>query len=80
MPHQPLATAPAVRVIGIDLGGADRMAFPFDWHKGLIAEFVEAVRAGRDPQSNGDTALDVHRLIDALLQSSREGRQVAVAR
>ncbi len=61
-------------------GGADRMAFPFDWHKGLIAEFVEAVRAGRDPQSNGDTALDVHRLIDALLQSSREGRQVRVAR
>lgn len=61
-------------------GGADRMAFPFDWHKNLIAEFAEAVQAGRDPQSNGDTALQVHRLIDALLQSSREGRQVAVAR
>lgn len=61
-------------------GGADRMAFPFDWHRELIAEFVAAVRAGRDPISNGDTALDVHRLIDALLQSSREGRQVAVAR
>jgi UDP-N-acetyl-2-amino-2-deoxyglucuronate dehydrogenase len=60
-------------------GGADRMAFPFDWHKGLIADFVDAVEAGRDPQSNGRTALQVHRLIDALLRSSREGRAVEVA-
>jgi UDP-N-acetyl-2-amino-2-deoxyglucuronate dehydrogenase len=59
-------------------GGADRMAFPFDWHKGLIADFVASVRAGRDPQSSGDTALEVHRLIDALLLSHREGRQVDV--
>lgn len=59
-------------------GGADRMKFPFDWHKGLIEDFVDAVRAGRDPQSNGQTALKVHRLIDALLQSSREGRMVDV--
>jgi UDP-N-acetyl-2-amino-2-deoxyglucuronate dehydrogenase len=60
-------------------GGADRMAFPFDWHKGLIQDFVDAVEAGRDPQSNGQTALKVHRLIDALLQSSRDGRAVDVA-
>lgn len=60
-------------------GGADPMAFPFDWHQAQIAEFVDAARAGRDPLSNGRTALRVHRLIDALLASSREGRQVAVA-
>ncbi len=60
-------------------GGADRMAFPFAWHQAQIAEFVDAVQAGRDPYSNGDTALRVHRLIDALLLSSREGRQVEVA-
>lgn len=59
-------------------GGADPMAFPFDWHQAQIVDFVEAVRAGRDPLSNGRTALRVHRLIDALLASSREGRQVAV--
>jgi UDP-N-acetyl-2-amino-2-deoxyglucuronate dehydrogenase len=59
-------------------GGADRMAFPFDWHMGLIADFVASVQAGRDPQSSGDTALVVHRLIDALLLSAREGRQVDV--
>jgi predicted dehydrogenase len=60
-------------------GGADPMAFPFDWHKAQIIEFVDAVRAGRDPASNGHTALGVHRLIDALMQSSREGRRVMVS-
>lgn len=60
-------------------GGADPMAFPFDWHQAQIAEFVDAVRAGREPLSNGKTALRVHRLIDALLASSREGRQLPVA-
>jgi predicted dehydrogenase len=59
--------------------GADPMAFPFDWHKAQIAEFVEAVQAGREPASTGRSALAVHRLIDALLRSSREGRLVAVS-
>jgi UDP-N-acetyl-2-amino-2-deoxyglucuronate dehydrogenase len=59
-------------------GGADPMAFPFDWHKAQIADFAEAVRAGRQPRSTGRTALAVHRLIDALLRSAREGRRVEV--
>jgi predicted dehydrogenase len=59
-------------------GGADPMAFPFDWHKALIADFVDAIRTGRQPLSTGRTALEVHRLIDALLASAREGRRVAV--
>lgn len=59
-------------------GGADPMAFPFDWHKSQIADFAEAVRAGRPPLSNGHTALHVHRLIDALMRSSGEGRRVVV--
>ena len=59
-------------------GGDDRMAFPHDWHRAQIAEFVEAVEAGRDPASSGRTALEVHYLIDALLASSREGRAVSV--
>lgn len=61
-------------------GGADPMAFPFDWHKAMITDFVAAVRAGRDPTSNGRTALEVHRLIDALIESSRSARSVNVAR
>ena len=60
-------------------GGADPMAFPFDWHKALIADFVTAVRAGREPVAQGRDALAVHRLIDALLESSREGREARVA-
>ncbi|WP_338721861.1 Gfo/Idh/MocA family oxidoreductase [Devosia sp. XK-2] len=59
-------------------GGADPMAFPFDWHMAQIAEFAEAVQAGRPPVSTGRTALDVHRLIDALIRSGKEGRRVAV--
>jgi predicted dehydrogenase len=59
-------------------GGADPMAFPFDWHQAQIAEFADAVRAGRQPVSTGRTALAVHRLVDALIRSSREGRRVTV--
>jgi UDP-N-acetyl-2-amino-2-deoxyglucuronate dehydrogenase len=59
-------------------GGADPMAFPFDWHAAQIAEFADAVRAGRDPVSNGHTALLVHRLIEAMMVSAREGKRVVV--
>lgn len=59
-------------------GGADPMAFPFDWHMAQIAEFAEAVQGGRQPASTGRTALQVHRLIDALVYSGREGRRVEV--
>lgn len=59
-------------------GGADPMAFPFDWHAAQIAEFADAVRHGRDPLSNGHTALRVHRLIDAMMRSANEGRRVTL--
>jgi predicted dehydrogenase len=54
-------------------GGADPMAFPHDWHREQWRDFIAAIRDGRAPLSNGDTALRVHRLIDALLASSRNG-------
>lgn len=59
-------------------GGADPMAFPFDWHMAQIADFADAVQDGRQPVSTGRTALAVHRLIDALIRSGREGRRVTV--
>ncbi|MEM9104308.1 MAG: Gfo/Idh/MocA family oxidoreductase [Pseudomonadota bacterium] len=59
-------------------GGADPMAFPHDWHRDLIAAFVEAVREGREPIASGREALRVHRLIDALVESSRSGRTIEV--
>ena len=60
-------------------GGADPMAFPSDWHRDLIADFVAAVQAGRPPRVTGRQALDVHRLIAAIEASSAEGRAVHVA-
>ena len=59
-------------------GGADPMAFPSDWHRDLIADFMDAVETGREPAVTGRAALAVHRLIDALIASSGQGRQMAV--
>jgi len=59
-------------------GGADPMAFPFQWHQAQIAEFADAVQQGRQPVSTGHTALNVHRLIDALIRSGKEGKRVEV--
>lgn len=59
--------------------GADPMAFPHDYHRGVIGDFIEAIATGRQPKVNGAEALKVHRLIDALLASGASGRPVAVA-
>lgn len=59
-------------------GGADPMAFTHEWHRDVIADFVDAVRVGRPPCVSGREALNVHRLIDALVSSSREKRAVSL--
>ncbi|WIY53023.1 Gfo/Idh/MocA family oxidoreductase [Devosia sp. YIM 151766] len=59
-------------------GGADPMAFPFDWHMAQIVDFADAVQQDRQPVSTGHTALAVHRLIDALIRSGKEGRRIEV--
>lgn len=47
--------------------GADPMAFPHDWHRDLLADFVEAIEKNRPPRVSGEEALKVHRFIDSLL-------------
>jgi predicted dehydrogenase len=47
--------------------GADPMAFPHDWHRGVLADFLDAIERGRAPRVNGEEALQVHRFIDLLL-------------
>jgi UDP-N-acetyl-2-amino-2-deoxyglucuronate dehydrogenase len=47
--------------------GADPMAFPHDWHRGVLADFLDAVERDRPPCVSGAEALRVHRFIDALL-------------
>lgn len=60
-------------------GGADPMAFSCEWHQALIADFADAVRAGRDGAVTGKAALEVHRLIDAMARSSAAGEKVMVS-
>jgi predicted dehydrogenase len=58
--------------------GADPMAFPHDYHRDLIADFLDALDKDREPEVSGAEALKVHRLIDALLASGDDGRPVTV--
>ncbi len=58
--------------------GANPMDFPHDWHRALISDFLDAISENRSPRVSGREALKVHRLIDALLESGRDGGPVAV--
>ena len=58
--------------------GADPMAFPHDYHRDLIADFLDALDAGRKPCVGGMEALRAHRLIDALLAAGRSRGRVPV--
>ena len=49
--------------------GADPMAFPHDWHRSLLADFLDAIDQRREPRSSGRETLRVHRLIERILQS-----------
>ena len=60
--------------------GADPMAFPHDYHRAVMADFVAAIREGRAPKVTGEEALKVHRLIDALIETGRTGAPVKVVR
>ncbi len=59
--------------------GADPMAFPHDYHRAVMADFIDAIATGRAPKVSGDEALRVHRLIDALIETGRAGRPVRIA-
>lgn len=50
--------------------GADPMAFPHDWHRGVLEDFLEAIEKNREPRISGAEALKVHRFIDRILQSA----------
>src|ERR671919_1745734 len=47
--------------------GADPMAFPHDWHRGVLTDFLDAIEKNREPRVDGAEALKVHRFIDSLL-------------
>lgn len=59
--------------------GADPMAFPHDYHRAVMADFIAAIAEGRDPRITGEDALKVHRLIGALIETGRTGQPVTLA-
>jgi predicted dehydrogenase len=59
--------------------GADPMAFPNDWHRSVIADFLDALDEKRAPMISGREALKVHRLVDAMLEAGKTGGTVRVA-
>lgn len=60
--------------------GADPMAFPHDWHRSAIENFLDALDERRQPRITGREALNVHRFIDALIEAGRTGGSVPVAK
>lgn len=73
------ASREVIGAMGGGGGGADPMAFPHDWHRGVIEDFLDAVAQDRAPAIPGHEELRVHRLIDALLRSAREHRTISPA-
>lgn len=59
-------------------GGADPMAFPHDWHRDLIDNFVKSVQNNYNSLISGEEALNVHELIDALIESSNKGKLITI--
>jgi predicted dehydrogenase len=62
--------------IGQGGAGADPMAFPNEYHRALISDFLHAIAEERDPAIPGEEALKVHRVIDAILESAQTGGMV----
>ena len=54
------------------------MAFPNDWHRGVLADFLDAIEQSASRRASGEEALKVHRLIDALLAAGNSDGKIAV--
>jgi len=61
-------------------GGADPMAFAHDAHRAVLTEFLDAIDDRRAPVNSGRSALAVHELIAALLESSQRRAPVVLGR
>ncbi|WP_298261160.1 Gfo/Idh/MocA family oxidoreductase [uncultured Litoreibacter sp.] len=59
-------------------GGADPMAFTHAWHQGILDDFINAIDEQRPPLVTGRAALKTHALIEALMESSLEGKRMKV--
>ncbi|MDF2810881.1 MAG: NAD-binding oxidoreductase, partial [Microvirga sp.] len=49
--------------------GASIMDFPHDAHRAVLADFLDAIRDGRQPQVSGNEALATQRLVAEILDA-----------
>lgn len=57
-------------------GGAQPMAFPYDWHRALITDLLDALDEDRPPRAAARSALPAHRLIEAILRTATAGSRL----
>lgn len=62
-----------------DAGEDGPVIVKFEWHQGVIEDFVDALQQGRAPMVGGREALASHRLIEAIKVSSLDGVPVDIA-
>ena len=55
------------------------MVFAHGGLRAVIADFIDAISSGREPQASGEAGLRVHALTHALIESGRRGAAVRVA-
>ncbi|MDP3355972.1 MAG: Gfo/Idh/MocA family oxidoreductase [Polaromonas sp.] len=58
--------------------GANIMAFDHAFHRAVLLDFVAAIRSDTEPAITGRSALQVQRLIEAMMESSRGGAAVSI--
>ena len=61
-------------------GGADPMGFTHAWHQSVLEDFAASLSTGDTPLATGRSALDAHRVIDAMERASRSGQTTEIAR
>lgn len=59
-------------------GGADPMAFTHAWHQTIIEDFAACLSTGATPLASGASALEAHRMIDAMERASASGHRTEV--
>lgn len=59
-------------------GGADPMAFTHAWHQTILEDFATCVTTGQTPLASGTSALEAHRVIDAMERAHASGQRTEV--
>mgnify|MGYP001158932512 FL=1 len=58
--------------------GSDPMDFSYAWHAGVLDQFWNEFTSKQEIQISAESALPVHRLIDAIIHSSELGKKVTI--